>query len=165
MARRIPNPRRALTAAFVSTLAVAVGYIGAPPATAASKPPVKISGKVNNKGTARVTNGSASVEADNYYFKKTFLKTTPGAVTITLENESGTPHTFTIDAQDIDVDLPPRAKRTVMVQVDGVAPITFYCRFHRGLGMQGALFTKAGKAAKASKGQGSSGGAGYRGGY
>ena len=81
----------------------------ASPAMAKSKPPVKLDGKVNNKGVGAATSGTVEIELDNYYFKKTFVKAPAGSVTVELKNEGSVQHTFTIDDQDIDVELAPGA--------------------------------------------------------
>jgi plastocyanin len=132
----------------VTTVVIAAAAIGstAAPASAAKQPPVKISGTVNNKGTAKVAGSAVSIEAGSFYFEKTFLKTKPGAVTVKVENESGITHTFTVDGQDVDVELPSGRTKTVTVEVGTGDPVVFYCRFHRGSGMQGAFFTAAGRS-------------------
>ena len=85
-------------------------------ALAAKNPPVSLQGKVNNKGTATVKKGKISVEADDFYFKSTFLKAKPGTtVTVSLKNEGKTQHTFTIDGLGVDQTLNPDQKATVKV--------------------------------------------------
>ena len=110
------------------------------PAGAKSNPPVKLDGKVNNKGNGTIKNGKVEIEQDNYYFKKTFLKGTAGDVTVKFENEGSTTHSFTIDDQNIDVVVKPGKTKTVTVSLTDGAPVNFYCKFHVGQGMQGALF-------------------------
>jgi plastocyanin len=144
--RRARTTRRtalALAATALMTVAAA-GPLGA--SVAAKKAPVKLSGKVNNHGTTTARNGAVALEADSFYFAKTFVKTPAATVAVTVKNKSKSAHTFTVDGQDIDEELAPGKKITVDVAVTG-APVAFYCRFHKGSGMQGALFTKAGATA------------------
>jgi plastocyanin len=92
----------------------------------------------------KISNGKVEVEQDNFYFEKTFLKGTAGTVTVKLENEGNTQHSFTIDDQDIDAVVQPGKTKTVTVKLTDGQPVSFYCKFHRSSGMQGALYTAAG---------------------
>jgi len=160
---------RKLFVAGITTLALAgalMGPIG--PAGAASpakaKPPVKLDGKVNNKGTKTVKGGTIEAEMDDYYFGPTFIKAKAGAtVKVKLKNEGSTDHNFTIDDQNIDKTVSPGKTETISVAIptDG-KPVNFYCKFHVSSGMQGAFFTKSGaKAPSTNSGTSSSGSGGY----
>jgi plastocyanin len=133
--------RTGAVAASALVLGLAGVVVVAAPASAKGKPPVQLEGKVNNKGTGTIKNGKVELEQDNYYFQKTFLKGTPGSITVELENEGNTQHSFTIDDQNIDKVVQPGKKATVTVTLAAGQPVTFYCKFHQGLGMQGAFFT------------------------
>ena len=139
-----------LTGAAVAATALAGGTALAGVATK-SKPPVTLEGKVNNKGEKTVKKGKISVEADDFYFKPTFLKAKPGTtVTVSLKNEGKTQHTFTSDALGVDQTLNPDQKATVTVTLPASGATNFYCRFHgptgtgTNQGMQGAFFSKNG---------------------
>jgi plastocyanin len=144
-----PRPRRRRIGA-VATVTLVLGVLGAAsvaaavPAGAKSTPPVTLEGKVNNKGVGTVSNGKVEIEQDNFYFKKTFIKGTAGTVTVKLENEGNTEHSFTIDDQNIDEVVQPGKKKTVTLTLTDGQPVNFYCKFHRSSGMQGAFFTTAG---------------------
>jgi plastocyanin len=169
LSRASPSERktemRKLFVAGITTLALVgalVGLVGTASATspAKAKPPVKLDGKVNNKGTKTVKGGTIEVEQDNYYFGPTFIKAKGGAtVKVELKNEGSADHTFTIDDQSIDKTVSPGDTTTVDVAIpaDG-KPVNFYCRFHVASGMQGAFFTKSGGKAKSTS---SSDGGGY----
>ena len=61
--------------------------------------------------------------------------------TITLDNVSDTPHTFTVTGQSIDVETQPG--KTAQVTIDlppGTYP--FVCRFHGSMGMTGTLVVR-----------------------
>ena len=165
---RTPRPLPALVAALVVGLTTSAFAVVALPATAAKKPPVKLSGKVTNEGIGKVKNGAVTIEADDFSFEKTFLKSPAGSVEVTVENEGDAPHTFTIDGQDVDEQLAPGKSATVTVDVTDGQPVEFYCRFHSGSGMKGAFYTAsaAGASTKTgasgSSGSGGSGGSGDR---
>jgi plastocyanin len=119
-------------------------------AFAAKNPPVSLQGKVTNKGEKTVKSGKISVEADDFYFKSTFLKAKPGTtVKVSLKNEGNTQHTFTIDGLGVDQTLDPDQKATVTVTLPASGATNFYCRFHgpqaTNQGMQGAFFSKKGE--------------------
>jgi plastocyanin len=58
---------------------------------------------------------------------------------VAIENEGKNTHTFTIDSAKIDQQIEPGKKATVEVTVPQSGNLNFYCRFHRGSGMQGAI--------------------------
>jgi plastocyanin len=156
--------RKFLTVVVAAVAVLSVAGIAGASAPEKSKPPVKLSGDLNNKGVGKVSGGEVDLEADNFYFKKTFLKGKAGSkVEVTVENEGSTAHTFTIDAQNIDETIQPgdTAKVKVTIPANG-KPAKFYCRFHVGQGMQGAFFSKAGSSATSkSTSSGGSGSGGY----
>ncbi|MBM3660687.1 MAG: hypothetical protein FJW95_14475 [Actinobacteria bacterium] len=163
---RSPSPRPRLAvrlgavaaSAALATLAVGVGAL---PVAAATKPPVSIPGKVTNEGVGKVKGGAVAVDADDFSFDKTYLKSGAGSVSVTVSNTGTAPHTFTVAGQDIDVELSAGAEKTVTVAVSGGDPVVFYCRFHRGSGMQGAFFTKKGAAAAGTRTDSGGGSYGY----
>ena len=134
---------RKFLAVLVAALSV-VAVAGAANASAPAKkkPPVTLDGDVTNKGVGAVKGGKVKIEADDFYFKKTFVKGKAGS----------TAHTFTIDSQAIDETVQPGDSIEVDVKIpkNGKAA-NFYCRFHVSSGMQGAFFSKAGGTAKAKQ--------------
>lgn len=107
----------------------------------AKAPPVSLSGTVNNHGT-KTASGSMEVELDDFYFGPTFIKATAGQkITIELHNEGSTAHTLTsTELGNVDEELAPDAKKTITVTAPASGSALFFCRFHRGTGMQGAVF-------------------------
>jgi plastocyanin len=157
--------------ALVATTSLAGGIAVAGASTpSGGKPPVKISGDVNDHGTGKVKKGHAvSIDADDFYFEKTYIKGKAGeTVGVTVDNTGAVDHTFTVDAQGVDEELAPGDSIDVDVKIpkSGKAA-TFYCRFHRSSGMQGAMFSQKGGKAGSSGASGgttettSSGGGGY----
>ena len=109
------------------------------------RPPVTLSGKVSNHGTKSAKANNIVVVQRNDYFIPTFIKARPGTtLTVTIKNQGTQEHTFTVPGQAVDADLTPGKKMTVLVLVPSTGALRFYCRFHGPLGMQGAIFTKAG---------------------
>jgi plastocyanin len=97
--------------------------------------------EATNHGSADVA-GSTSfeLELDDNYFGPTVLEGDAGqTLTVQLHNEGDATHTFTIDGV-VDEELAPG---TEDVSADVTFPddgaLVFYCRFHRGSGMLGAL--------------------------
>ncbi|MEY2479048.1 MAG: hypothetical protein QOG87_4363 [Actinomycetota bacterium] len=131
--------------------------------TAASEAPVTLSGKVNDEGTKDATGAAdLEVEADDFYFKPTFVKTTAGQkLTVLLKNEGAASHTFTSTALGVDKELKPGETATVEITVPTADATAFFCRFHQGGGMQGAVFTKEGATAGASSAATTSAPSGY----
>jgi plastocyanin len=130
-------------------VAVQLGAIAAAasPATAASG---KRSKTVTMNGVTYADHGAKDVrklstlelEADNYYFGPTFLRGNPGQkVTLMMENEASTLHNITIPALGIDKDIPPKGKVRLDVTFPASGVLTFSCKFHGPLGMNGMLKT------------------------
>lgn len=108
-------------------------------------PPVSLEGEVNDHGTATVEGGSMEMEADDFYFEPTFVNAEPGTtVDVEVTNEGETAHTFTIDGQDVDIELDPGESETAKVTIPDSGNLPFFCRFHIDQGMQGAFVTSSG---------------------
>lgn len=117
--------------------------VASPPASTAA---ATSSPKINDHGTKTFTsqNFSLELEQDNdgndYYFSPTFIKSPGNAVAkIELKNEGSVPHTFTIDALHVDVEVAPDATKDVTVNIGTETRYEFYCRFHKDQGMRGAF--------------------------
>ena len=96
---------------------------------------------ISDHGTLEVKGQTAvELEADEYYFKPTFLQGTPGQrLKLEIENESGTLHNISLPEQHLDMDIPPKGKVTVEVVFPASGAVRFFCKFHEALGMHGAL--------------------------
>jgi plastocyanin len=153
--RKLPTVVLTLSASALLLGGITTAGASAP---AKDKPPVKISGDVNNKGVGKVSGDSVELEADDFYFEKTYIKGKPGTtVGVTIKNEGTTDHTFTLDAQGIDEQIAPDDSVDVDVKIPkNGKPALFYCRFHKSSGMQGAFFSKKGSSSSASAGAGGS---------
>jgi plastocyanin len=119
--------------------------------TADSGASATLTGKVNTKSTADVrgkTNAKLEIEADDFYFKPTYVQGKPGQkITVELHNEGAAKHTFSVSALGIDVTLAPDAKQDVTVTLPEQAGLVeFHCNFHSGMGMRGAFVVGTGAA-------------------
>lgn len=113
-----------------------------PAASPAATAPVQLDGEVDDRGTTTLSGDALELAAGNYYFEPTFVQAEPGTtVTVEVVNEGSLPHTFTVDAESVDVELDPDQRESVEVTVPDSGQLVFYCRFHRRQGMQGAFFT------------------------
>ncbi len=92
-------------------------------------------------GTQSVKGKTAlELEADSNYFKPTFLRGDPGqTLTLTIENESGALHNFSVAGQPIDVDIPAKGKIQVRVTFPTAGAARFFCKYHADQGMNGEL--------------------------
>jgi plastocyanin len=95
----------------------------------------------SNHGTKDASGASSvEVEMDDYYFEPTVLKGKPGSsVTLELKNEGSVEHNFTIDSQGIDKDLEAGEDAKVSVTIPKSGVVSFYCKYHKSMGMAGAL--------------------------
>ena len=80
------------------------------------------------------------LELDDNYFGPTVLEGEAGQeLALGLFNEGGVSHTFTVDGV-VDEELPSGADGIeIDVKFPDSGALVFYCRFHRGQGMIGAL--------------------------
>jgi plastocyanin len=93
-------------------------------------------------------NGTASspqlveVTAKDFSFVPPKLRGTVGApIEIALKNTGQVSHTFTIDEFNVDTEVAAGAKATVTVLATEPGEFNYYCRFHEGQGMRGAITT------------------------
>ena len=109
-----------------------------------------------------------AVGINDYFFEPDALQAEAGApVKVELENEGNVSHTFTIDELGVDQALGPGEKATVELSADQGGTFAFYCRFHRGRGMEGELTVSGagGSAAPSGGAKTPVAGAGYSSGY
>jgi plastocyanin len=95
--------------------------------------------RANDHGSKNVS-GEAEVELDDFYFEPTVLHGKPGSqITLELKNEGSTEHNFTIDSQSIDKDVEAGEDAKVSVTFPKSGELSFYCKYHKSMGMAGAL--------------------------
>jgi plastocyanin len=80
------------------------------------------------------------VELDDDYFEPTVITGTPGQkLKLELENEGSNEHNFTLESQSLDQDVDAGEKADVTVTIPQSGRVSFYCKYHKQLGMAGAL--------------------------
>jgi plastocyanin len=93
----------------------------------------------------------ASMTIDDSFFDPKELTAKAGQpLTVELQNNGNAPHTFTIDALNIEETLDPGQKATVTLTPKQDGTMQFYCRFHRSQGMEGTLTVGSGSASSLS---------------
>lgn len=150
-----------------------VATVNAPPSSSAGAAAnsATIAGlHANNHGTADVTGKSTvSIEAGNYYFEPSVLKGTPGQkLTLHVVNETSTSHNLTVDPLHVDKDLDGHATIDATVTMPASGVLSFWCEYHKSVGMVGGLLVSGSVAdapAGTSPSSSSSSGSGYGGIY
>jgi plastocyanin len=98
-----------------------------------------LSPSTNIHGTIAASGSQLSIEAGDFFFSPTCVTGVPGgAITLTVHNGGVTLHNLSIPSLHIDMDMTSGQTITVHVLM-GKAPLVFFCKYHRGSGMLGAL--------------------------
>jgi plastocyanin len=74
----------------------------------------------------------ADVIADNFAFSPTEIEAPAGSELSVGNANATTPHTFTIDGTDVDVELEPMAVEDVTLDLEP-GTYDFHCRFHASM--------------------------------
>jgi plastocyanin len=91
-------------------------------------------------GTLQVDTSNATVAMYDRYFEPNVLTGPPGLrVTLMVRNEGTQLHNLTLASQSISQDVAPGSIVAVPVVLPDSGEAVFFCRFHRDLGMVGAL--------------------------
>jgi plastocyanin len=95
----------------------------------------------NDHGSTDVSGkDELSVELDDFYFEPTVISGTPGqSVKLELDNEGQALHNLTLTGQKIDQDVEAGEDGTVTVTIPQSGEVEFFCKYHKTLGMVGAL--------------------------
>jgi plastocyanin len=102
------------------------------------------SDQANDHGTGDATGKSSfEIEADNddgFYFKPTVVTGSANQkITLEMKNEGTALHNFSIDAQNVSVNIDPGSSQEVQVTFPASGTVEFFCNIHRSLGMAGEL--------------------------
>jgi plastocyanin len=120
----------------------------ATPQPAKATPTMKVGSKVelagvraNYHGTKDVSGArKVNIEIEDNYFSPTVIKGKPGQrLLVALENESQSPHTFTIGSTYVDQQVQPGGLTEVRVKLPKSGNLSFYCTFQKKNGMAGVL--------------------------
>jgi plastocyanin len=139
----------------LSVLAIAlIGCGGAPPATAdlfakASPIPTPLGVLVQFGGVTYTNWGERNAHGENtrkldagdFYFSGTFLRGNRGQrLILEIQNVAEQFHNFSLPAQGLDQDIPPRTVRVnVAVTFPQSGGVQFFCKYHTAQGMNGLL--------------------------
>jgi plastocyanin len=85
-------------------------------------------GSGDGSTTGSTGGGGTTIVAQGFAFSPDSLDVSAGQVTLTVTNEDSAEHTFTLDDDSSDTDLPPGA--TVEVTLDLSSTVGFHCRIH-----------------------------------
>jgi plastocyanin len=99
---------------------------------------------VNDHGTTSVSGKtSVTIEADNFYFSPSFISGDPGQkVEVQLKNDApSTMHNFSVDEQNVNVDLDPGKQMSASVTIPQSGVLVFFCEYHHASGMNGELLS------------------------
>jgi len=90
-------------------------------------------------GVSAASGSQLSLEASDFFFSPTCVTGLhSGTITLTVHNGGVVLHNVSIPELHIDQDMSPGQTITVQVKM-GSAPLVFFCKYHRGSGMLGAL--------------------------
>jgi plastocyanin len=103
----------------------------------------------NDHGTKEVS-GTAQVELGDSYFEPTILVGSPGSeITLELVNNGDLEHNMNADIPQVDAAVPldqdvrsGGGKETVKLKFPQSGQLVFFCKYHEGDGMVGALRVK-----------------------
>jgi plastocyanin len=118
------------------------------PTPAVATPQLAIGDKVrvagltaNYHGTKNVARTSkVTIEIEDNYFSPTIIKGKPGQrIIVSLENESQSPHTFTIGGRYVDQQIAPGQLSEVPVVLPRSGNLSFFCTFQKKVGMAGGF--------------------------
>jgi plastocyanin len=116
--------------------------------TTSTDQPVTLDAPLNDEGQVDIGDDSTvDIDAVDNAFGPTFVKATSGSeVQVTIENAGDVTHTFTIDGQDVDVELQPGDTSEATVTLPDGEALRFFCTIHESQGMQGAFYSEDGQA-------------------
>ena len=82
-----------------------------------------------------------TLDAGDFYFKGTFIRGDRGqTLTLEIQNVAEQFHNFSLPAQGLDQNIPPRTVRVnVAVTFPQSGGVQFFCKYHTAQGMNGML--------------------------
>ena len=93
----------------------------------------------SDHGTVAASGRQLAIDANDFFFSATCVTgVLGGTLTLTVHNVGQALHNISIPSLNIDMDVAPGQTITVQVQM-GSAPLVFFCKYHKGVGMYGAL--------------------------
>lgn len=113
---------------------------GATPASSGPCPTsAGLPANTSDHGTVSTSGNQITIEANDFFFGPTCVTGVPsGAVTLTVHNAGQALHNVSIPTLNIDEDVSPGQTITIHAHM-GNRPLVFFCKYHKGVGMYGAL--------------------------
>lgn len=133
------------TAIAAALLTVACGGSTAddPAATTAGQScpdPVELPSGTVDRGASPAPGGEIALDAGDQFFEPTCVTdVSEGTVSVTVTNVGESLHNIKIEDQGIDRDVAAGESVTVRVDVPSSGAVTFVCKYHTEVGMNGAL--------------------------
>jgi plastocyanin len=97
--------------------------------------------EATDRGTAVVEEGAdVALAAGDYYFEPTVLTGPPGAdIDLVIRSAGRVTHNISLPEQQVDEDIAPGGSTEIRMTVPRTGSAVFFCSYHRGRGMLGAL--------------------------
>jgi hypothetical protein len=114
---------------------------GRPGTTAPSGhcPAAGLPSNASDHGTVAAAGSQLTITANDFFFSATCVTGVPvGSVTLTVHNAGQALHNVSIPALNIDRDVSPGQTITIHVRM-GSMPVVIFCKYHKSVGMYGAL--------------------------
>jgi len=98
---------------------------------------------VRNRGTVTLAAGRRSLrfDVDDFSYKPTFVRVHVGTtVSLIVANDGSELHSFSIEGvPGTRLNIRPGTSQSITLAFRQPGALTFFCRFHRANGMQGAI--------------------------
>ena len=94
----------------------------------------------NDGGSAEAAEdgGTSAVTATDNEFEPTSMTAAAGT-TLEVTNDGEAPHNFSVEGEDIDVDIEPGSSQEVMLEGLEAGSYQVFCKFHEDAGMTATL--------------------------
>jgi plastocyanin len=131
------HARSLLIAATLAVVAAACG--GSSDNNATTQPPAATTTSQSPTGGATTQSpaGQTALTLKDNAFDPSEFTIAAGAE-ITLQNQGAALHNFSVEGQNIDKDVQPGETETEDLEL-APGTYTFFCKYHRSLGMEGTL--------------------------
>jgi len=121
--------RITVLAAALALFGVACGGSSTPSSTSTTTPPASPTASGGGPATTTLT------ASDNVFNPTAF---TFSGTQITLKNMGANLHNFSVEGQNVDDDIQPGETESESLELPP-GTYTFFCKYHRALGMQGTI--------------------------
>lgn len=126
----------------IAVAATAVLFLAAACSSSSSSSSGSVGGTTSPAAAGTDVQGKTTfaIDAQDFSFSPNALTGSPGqSLTVTVTNKGTATHTFTIDSENVSVQLAPGDSQKVTVTFPQSGSVEFYCKFHVNSGMKGTL--------------------------